>query len=291
MSSSSPEPALSIVVASNGAPGAVAACLAALEPQADGAEVLVCEPESSPEDVRRRYSWARFHERPGALVPELWRDGIERSGGRIVALTISPMRPAADWVETIGVQHERADAVGGAIEPDSGLRWPDWAEYFCRYARDMLPFEGHECLDLPGDNAAYKRELLDRTRGLYRDGFWEPVVNRRLRDEGGVLWHTPELVVRQGRSAGARAFARQRLAHGRAYGRQRGSRFGAGRNAVGVAAAPVVPILLSLRIVREVLRKRRHRARVLLALPLVLVFNAAWAAGEALGHVDALRGR
>jgi len=39
------------------------------------------------------------------------------------------------------------------------------------------------------------------------------------------------------------------------------------------------------------LRKRRHRARVLLALPLVLVFNAAWAAGEALGHVDALRGR
>ena len=48
MSSSSAEPTLSIVVGSNGAPASVEACLAALEPQVNGAEVLVCEPEASP---------------------------------------------------------------------------------------------------------------------------------------------------------------------------------------------------------------------------------------------------
>jgi hypothetical protein len=291
MSSSSPDPELSVVVACNGAAGAVAACLAALEPQLDGAEVLVCEPAPSSETLRRRFPWARFHQRSGALVPELWRDGIERSRGRIVALTISPMQPAPDWVAEIRRLHERVDAVGGAIDPGSGLRVSDWAEYFCRYARDMLPFEGHECLDLPGDNAAYKRELLDRVRELTRNGFWEPVVNRRLQAQGATLWHAPELVVRQGRSAGARAFARQRLVHGRAYGRQRGAGFGVARNAAGIAAVPLVPLLLTSRLAREVLRKRRHRGRLLLALPLVLAFNVSWAAGEALGHLDVLRGR
>src|SRR2546421_10926621 len=148
MSSSSAEtPTLSIVVGSNGARASVESCLAALEPQVDGAEVLVCEPEASPAEVRERFPFARFLERRGALVPALWRDGIDASSGRIVALTISPMEPAPDWVETIRAQLERADVVAGAIDPGEGLRLADWAEYFCRYARDMLPFAAHECVD------------------------------------------------------------------------------------------------------------------------------------------------
>ena len=292
MSSSSAErPTLSIVVGSNGAPASVEACLAALAPQVDGAEVLVCEPAASPPDVRERFPFARFLERRGALVPALWRDGIDASRGPIVALTISPMEPAADWVETIRAQLERADVVAGAIDPGDGLRLTDWAEYFCRYARDMLPFSARESADLPGDNAAYRREALEQTRPLYREGFWEPDVHRALAAAGASLWHRPELVVRQGRSAGAVAFARQRLHHGRAHGRQRGARFSPARNLAGVLAAPLVPPLLAWRVLRETQRRRRLRARAVAALPLILAFDSAWAAGEALGHLDALRGR
>lgn len=291
MSSSSPEPDLTVVVASNGAAGAVATCLATLEGQLAGAEVLVCEPTPSDDVVREAFPWATFHVRPGALVPELWRDGIERSRGSAVALTISPMRPADDWVETTRRLLGRYDAVGGAVEPGSGLRWADWAEYFCRYAGDMLPFEGHVSVNLPGDNAAYARSALESTRELYRDGFWEPVIHRRLEAAGARLWHAPELVVFQGRSAGARKFISQRILHGRAFGRQRGAAFGAARNALGVVGAPLVPALLVLRRARTVLRKRRHRMRFALALPLLLVFDAAWATGEALGHLDSLRER
>jgi hypothetical protein len=290
MSGSPPEPELSVVIGSNAGEGTVANCLAALEPQRNGAEVLVCEPQPSPPELRERYPWARFVERPGALVPELWSEGIEQSRGRLVALTISPMVPAPDWIESVRAQQERHDAVAGAIEPATGLRVSDWAEYFCRYLRDMLPFDAHECADLPGDNSAYKRELLERTRELHRDGFWEPVVNAKLAEQGVVLWHTPEMVVRQGRSAGAGAFTRQRLVHGRAHGSQRGARFGRGRNLVGILASPLVPLLLTARLVREALARRRHRVRVLLALPYVLLFNAAWGLGEARGHLDALRG-
>lgn len=246
--------------------------MAALAGQLDGAELLV-------------------QDRPGALVPELWRDGIDAAAGRMVALTISPMRPAPDWVARIRERLAEDDVVAGAIEPGEGLRIVDWAEYFCRYARDMLPFPRRENAEIPGDNCAYRRELLERTHDLYRDGFWEPEVNRELRAAGIRLWHDPDVVVYQGRSAGFGAFFRQRLDHGRAYGRQRGARFGAGRNVAGVALVLVVPFVLVARTAREVFSRRRCRGRFLAALPVLLAFDVAWALGEARGQLDALRRR
>ncbi|HZR95376.1 MAG TPA: hypothetical protein VFA56_06755, partial [Gaiellaceae bacterium] len=225
----------------------------------------------------------------GGLVPELWRDGIDASTGDIVALTISPMVPAPDWLAKIKEEHASHDVVGGAIDPGEGLSLADWAEYFCRYAREMRPFAARESDDVAGDNATYKRSLLERTRDEYRDGFWENVLHRRLRREAVPLWHTPNVVVYQGRSAGAAAFVQQRLRHGRLYGHQRGSNFSRARNAVGVAAAPLVPFLMTARVLQQVFARRRYRARVLAALPLVFAFNVVWAAAEAAGHVDMLR--
>jgi hypothetical protein len=263
---------LSIVVASNGAPGSVEACLAALEGQLDGAEVIVPD-------------------RPGALVPELWRDGIDKATGSVVALTISPMRPAPDWVAQVQTLLAEHEVVAGAIDPGEDLRLVDWAEYFCRYARDMRPFSARENPEIPGDNCAYRRDLLERTRELYRHGFWEPEVNRALRGDGVKLWHDPALVVFQGRSAGFGAFVRQRFVHGREYGRLRGKRFGAGRNVAGVVLAAVVPFVLVVRTARDVFSRGRFRGRFVGSLPVLLAYHAAWAAGEAFGHVDSLRGR
>ena len=138
------------------------------------------------------------------LVPEQWRDGIDGADGEIVCLTISAMRPGPGWLDTAWRLSREADAVGGAIEPGDDLRLRDWGEYFCRYARDMLPFPARETVDFPGDNAVYRRDALAATRDVYRDGFWELEVNRALRDKGYRLWHSPELVVYQGRSAGFR---------------------------------------------------------------------------------------
>ncbi|MDX6409504.1 MAG: hypothetical protein QOE13_2575 [Gaiellaceae bacterium] len=229
--------------------------------------------------------------KPEALVPELWTDGIERSRGAVVALTISQMLPAPDWVETIRDQHRRFDAVGGAIDPAEGIGLADWAEYFCRYARDMRPFAGHESLDLPGDNAAYKRTWLDRTRETFSDGFWEPDVHREMSRQGASFWRAPELLVRQGRSAGWRAFMQQRLRHGRAYGNQRGVRFSRGRNLAGFVGAPLVPFLMTLRVLRNVQAKRRYRGRMVAALPLIFFFNGVWAVAEARGYLDVLTQR
>lgn len=279
---------VSVVIGASAPDDSLEACLEALDPQRVGVEVLVYEGRPSAPRLRQRFAWARFVARPDALVPELWRDGIDASRGDIVALTIAQMIPAADWIENIRAQHGRFDAIGGAIDPGPGLRLVDWAEYFCRYARDMPPFPARETVDLAGDNAAYKRLVLERNRDLYRDGFWEPVVHHKLTRDGVVCWHTPDVVVRQGRSAGWRAFVHQRLAHGRKYGHQRGATFTPLRNLAGVLGSPLVPPLMTWRVLRRVTAKRRHRMRAVAALPAIFFFNLVWAIAEARGHLDML---
>ena len=130
-SSSSASHSVSVVIGSNAPPESLEACLAALEGQrGDGDEVLVYEGAASPAALRERFPWARFVDRPGQLVPELWRDGIDAATGDLVALTIAQMVPAEDWLAEVRRQLERYDAVGGAIDPGKGLRPTDWAEYF-----------------------------------------------------------------------------------------------------------------------------------------------------------------
>jgi hypothetical protein len=286
------EPTVTVVIASNAPPDRLEACLASLEPQVDdGVEVRVYEGAPSPSALRERFPWATIVPAPGALVPMQWRDGIDAASGEIVALTISQMIPAPNWLQTLREQHRRYDAVGGAIDPGPGLRLVDWAEYFCRYSRDMSPFEASDGVDLAADNAAYKRGVLEQIREATREGFWEPVAHPALERIGVTLWHTPEPIVYQGRSAGYSAFVQQRLHHGRLYGHQRGVNFSTGRNAVGVLAAPAVPFLMTLRVLRDVFAKRRHQGRALVTLPILFSLNVVWAYAEARGHLETILAR
>jgi len=291
ISSSSPSPTVTVVIGSN-APAALDACLASLEPQRDdGVAVRVHEGVASAAELRRRYPWATFVEAPGALVPELWRDGADAATSDVVAFTIAQMIPAREWIASIRAAFAQHEAVGGAIDPGANLRLSDWAEYFCRYSRDMRPFAAGPHTDLAGDNAAFARARLVEIAEALHTGYWEAVAHPALERLSVELWRTPEVVVRMGRSAGFAAFCRQRTEHGRRYGHQRGTHFSSARNLVGVAAAPVVPLLMTFRAGHEVWSRRRYRTRFVAALPFVVAYNAVWAWAEARGHLDVVRGR
>lgn len=285
---SPPEHDVTIVVGATASETTLASFLAALEQQRHRAQIVVLEAKAGSEAIRERFPWAEFHVRPGALVPELWRDGIACARGRIVALTIAQMIPAPDWVDAMIRAHQDYDAVGGAIDPGEGLRPADWAEYFCRYARDMAPFEPNDHDELAADNASYKRALLLEEWVSLRDGFWEPVIHRVLRRRGVRLWHTPAVLVWMGRSSGLRAFARQRNKHGRLYANQRGSTLSRAHHVLGVIRSPVVPFLMTARVFRRVFAKKRFRVRAIAASPLVFALYSVWAFGEARGHLSLL---
>ena len=153
----------------------------------------------------------------------------------------------------------------------------------------MRPFTARSNPDLPGDNVAFSRRRLDEIAPALETGYWEPVAHPVLEARGVTLWHTPELVVGMGRSAGFAAFARQRLEHGRRYGHQRGEHFSRARNMVGVLGAPAVPAVMTLRVLQQVFGKGRFRARAIASLPAIVAYNVIWAYAEARGHLDMLR--
>ncbi|HEY6931163.1 MAG TPA: hypothetical protein VJA66_15930 [Thermoanaerobaculia bacterium] len=219
------------------------------------------------------------------LVPELWTRGILRSSGEIVALTLASMVPDPNWVKIVRGSFDGSIAgVGGAIEPADAMRSLDWAIHLTRYSGYLLPFRARDVDDLPGDNAAYRRKAIDPAREVWAGGFWETAVDRALRRSGQRLRLIPEMVVRQGRSAGARAFCRNRFRHGRyhgmemARGRPRSARW------LRTLFSPAVPFVLLLRIARRAFARGRARG-FLLALPYLCLFLTAWAAGEAAGYL------
>ena len=283
--------AITVVVACVAEPQGASDCLRALAPQSRDAEVLVCSPRPVAGELRARFPDVAFHERRGALVPELWRDGIDLASGELVGLTISPMVPAPDWVATARRLGAGDRVVAGAIDPLEDLPLGDLAECLCRYARDMTPFAARASAQIPGDNCVYPRRLLLDHRQLWADGFWEPVVNAALQASGILLRHDPALRVHQGRSAGTRAFVRQRIVHGRANGRQRGLAMHSKANLLRVAGAPAVPLVLLARTYRELASRGRVDVRAVATLPWLVAYDVAWAFGEARGHFDCLRGK
>jgi len=284
-------PRMSIVVASNNARASIRECLAVLVEHGRGAEVdiLVVDNsrDGSTEIVKDDFPDVRMIVAPpAALIPELWGQGIRESRGKIVAITTAHFVPARDWVRAMLEAHEGAvAAVGGAIESAESAGLVDWAVYFCRYSQYMLPFERAFVREIAGDNAAYKREHIDQCQQAWRNGFWELAVHAELRKAGLQLLLTPSVVVSHKRSFGLWGFVTQRFWHGMQFGRERASRLRWYLRALYIALSPAIPIVFLVRIARQVFGKRRHRAKLILSLPVLALFLLAWSCGELLGYL------
>ena len=149
------------------------------------------------------------------FVPELWEKGINQSTGEIVAITTAHCVPDTNWIDAILRAHEsNYVGVGGALENDPAAGLVDWAIYFCRYSRYMLPFQEVTVNDFAGDNASYKRWALDRCKDVRSNGFWEPFVHAKLKKEGLQLVMTPKIVVYHKKSFSLSGFLKNRFLHG-----------------------------------------------------------------------------
>ena len=282
---------VSVIVASHNARETLAECLNALENQqgAPAFEVIVVDnsTDGSDEIVRRQFPQVQLVlAAPQSYIPELWEIGINQSAGDIVALTTGHFIPRQDWVEAIRQAHTNPHAgIGGAIENDPHAGWVDWAIYFCRYTPYMLPFLLATRHDIAGDNASYKRAALEQCQEVRRNGFWEPVVHADMHKCGLALLVSPEIVVTHRKSFALRAFLRQRFHHGRQFGSGRAATMPGAKRLLYIMASPLIPGVFLARIIPRVFLKRRHRLRLLLALPLMTLFLTSWATGELCGYL------
>jgi hypothetical protein len=295
-------PAISVVVGVTTSPARVDRLLDSLASQ-DGAndvEVILVSNVFPPGDVR---SLGKFFARDcfrdlqvvpaprQMLTPELWRIGLERARGSIVAFTTSEMIPMATWLRVIQREHEGPwVGVGGTIgcDPQSGIKV--WATYLARYHAFMPTNRRRLVPHIAGDNATYKRWALDVVRPTWQRGFWEADVHSELVARGFELALEPALLVEYHCQHSTGQFVVQRFRHGFRYGLSRGASLSLGTAFLRTLLAPGIPALLLARIWRNA-RAAGAGSRVLLAAPLLLLFLASWASGEMLGYARRLLSR
>ncbi len=281
------DPGLSIVVAAWPDAAGLGDCLEALAPQRDGfTDVIVVCPEATAE-LPRLFPWASWVNAPkGGLIPHLWSLGIAAARREVVALTTAHFTPAPDWVSVIRAAHARlaSPALGGAIDPPRGGRLVDWATYFLRYSAYLGYRREQVVADLAADNASYERSAILAHPELLKGGFWEQELHARLRGEGHSLTFVPAMRVRLRASFGFVPFLRQRLLHGRRFGRARLLGHGPVWRTAAILAAPLIPAVLVGKVVLRVVRSGRDFAPFLASLPILSAFALAWAAGEAWGY-------
>ncbi len=284
-------PALSIVVAVKDADANLPAIVALLGPAAsDNVEVIFVvagapAPILTPADA----PWRVVAADRAALIPHLWRDGVEATFGKAVAMTTAHAIPASDWVTALlSADLETYAGVGGTIDLDPTCSPVHRAIYALRYLDVSPPQTAGDVEEIAADNAVYRRADILAQPDLLAEGFWEPSFHRRFRAAGERLRLDPRIAVVYRGCERPADFARQRFAHGRAYGFDRASIASPVKRMLFPVMGLAVPAVLLARILRRMRSKSRIGRDGLRTLPWLLWFTLGWGSGEFSGYVDAL---
>lgn len=278
---------LSVVVASvNGLPY-LAACLDALQRNAPGTRVIVADWTDAEirAVVRERFpnvTLLSFDE--PQTVPELRAAGIFAAETPYVAVIEDHCNVRPGWAERLLDAHRAGHAVvGGSIRNAATRRTRDWAAFLCEYSAHMEPAPAGAVAGLPGMNVSYDRAALDAIDDLLREGRWESWLHPRLLERGFVLWCDPAAVLDHAKGFGVGEFLSQRYHYSRSHAGMLNAELGR-RRVVYLLGSPLLVPLAYWRIARNVLARRSHRRELAQATPLILLYAAVWAAGEAVGY-------
>ena len=280
-----------MIVGSLDAAGTMRECLSALQAACEGidAEILVADAslDESARLARESLPTARVLDLPvGTLVPALWGAGLREARGRVVAFTIAQCVVEPGWarglLEGIGAG---AAGVGGRLDVRRDTGATGRATFYLRYSVWLSVPDGpaHE---IAGDNAAYDRESLLSVRDSSGGPFWEVEAHARLRAAGRTLVIHPGATAWFTDDTALGTMAGRRFAHGRHSGSFR-VRSGVRTRWQMVLGAPLVPLVLLLRVGRRVARAPGHMTGFITSLGAFLVLATAWAAGEAIGGFTA----
>lgn len=284
-------PRLSVIIASvNGLPY-LEECLRSLEQQSARAEAEVivvdrCGGQTA-SCVRDKFPWVVLIAGPERhSIPELRALGMLRAAGEILVITEDHCIAPPTWYEEILRAHRATSlAIGGAVENASVTRLVDWAVYFCEYSRYMGPVSEGPTDDIPGNNASYKRAVLDLFGDVVKRGVWETILHWEIRRAGHGLGSHPGMWIWHKKSFGVGEFLAQRYHFARSFAAMRVAGSPWVTRALYAGGSPALPVLLVGRIGGRVLRKRRHVAEFLRALPLIILFTVSWSVGEFCGYL------
>lgn len=218
---------------------------------------------------------------------ELRARGASAARGEIVAFLEDHVCPKPEWCEEILEAH-RMDyaAIGGAVE--NGIDYAiNWANYFCDLGKYQNPVPGGASDFVSLVNASYKYTALDSVRYVWHERFNETIVNQTLKEQGGVLALSTNIIVTQRRTdLSLQTALREFFVWGRSFATTRSKFISSTRRFVYALLSPALPMVLMLRMFGRVIA-RGHIGKFFKAFPFILLLTSSWAFGEFLGYVSA----
>jgi hypothetical protein len=220
--------------------------------------------------------------------------GLRAAAGRVVALTEDHAQASPTWCRDMMRlldAHPEAAAVGGAVDCESSHLFT-WAVYWCDFGRYQNPLREGPSAYVSDSNVAYRRAALDEIRAAWAGDYHETVVHGALVRSGKMLLLTPRSQVWQARGKlRVGSSLRERFVWARSYAGTRVANAPLGKRLLLAALSFALPFVLTWRIARGVVMRRRHLVRFCAALPAILLLQTCWAVGEAVGYVTRDPGR
>lgn len=282
---------LSVVIPSvNGLPY-IDECLSSLRKQEGEvkAEIIVlnCRKDGTSDHIRRKFPQARLLDFPKRLgIPELRAVGMSQAKGDIIAVIEDHCIPRGDWYLQILKAHESCYAViGGAVENGSVDKIINWAVYLCEYSGVMPPIPHGEVDGIAGNNASYKRWVIEKMDEILRKNYWEFFLHEEMKRVGLRFLSVPDIVVYHKKEFSFLDFLGQRFQYSRSFAAMRNDGVPFLKRIVYSLSTPFLPLLLLSRILLQILKKRRHLKEFLLSLPFLIIFMVSYAFGEFVGYL------
>lgn len=283
---------ISVIIPSvNGLPY-IDECLTSLRKQEGQVKVEVivlnCCKDGTFNHIRKKFPQVRFMDFPKRLsIPELRAIGMSQAKGDIITITEDHCIPREDWYIEILKAHESSYAViGGAVENGSVDRIVDWAAYLCEYSGVMPPIPHGEVDGIAGNNASYKRCVLEKMSEIVKKNYWEFFLHEEMKKTGLKFLSVPTIVVQHKKEFDFLYFLCQRFHYSRSFAGMRNAGVSFLKRIFYILSSPFLPPLLLFRISFQVLKKRRHLREFSLSLPLLMIFMVSYAFGEFVGYLS-----
>lgn len=258
---------------------------------ADEIIVVTRHGEKEQKRLREKYpSVILIAEPADTSITKLRSVGVKNSNGSIVVITEDHCVPSKKWLEVAEKRiAEGYDVVGGPVENSWDKRLRDSAAFLTEYAFALLPADAKEQTAdengaIPGNNAAYRRELLEGLCRTLDADLWESFYYDKLRAEGKKLIYVPEMLLFHHRPFDFFYFVSQRYHFCRSFAEMRNQSLSwSGRIKYGLACT-ILPPFLWLRGLQTLMKKQRMVKEYFICSPLISIYLFAGAFGEMVGY-------
>jgi hypothetical protein len=149
----------------------------------------------------------------------------------------------------------------------------------------MPPVPNGRVNDLPGNNVAFRKDLLLRHLAQLKEGYWEAFLYSRLVEENAILRSVPEMAVYHRGPFQYGYYLGQRYLFSRAYAGARRKVMPISRRLVYAILSPALPALLLARISARVWQKKHRIHEYIRAFPLIIPATIVYVTGELVGYL------